>query len=105
MRATPNAFYRLSVVAAVLAGLLMPVSDVRAQDLAGPIAYTGHGAMFDSDGREITPSLAFINEAQAFYKRALLEQADPEVRERFAALEARLTQGQALEGQTQLIVD
>ena len=105
MNATPITFYRLSIIAAVFVGLLMPVSDVYGQDLDGPIAYTGHGAMFDSDGREITPSLGFINEAQAFYRRALLERADPAVRERFAALEARLTEGRALQGQAQLVVE
>ncbi|MGI9508954.1 MAG: hypothetical protein ACR2QJ_06360 [Geminicoccaceae bacterium] len=68
-------------------GWILSCAPVWAQDRAeivGPIAYTGNGAMFDGEGREITPSLAFIEEAQAFYKQALLEQADPEIKERLA---------------------
>jgi len=45
-----------------------------------PIAYTGHGAMFDDDGNEIEPTAEFIARARSWYRRELLTLATPTVR-------------------------
>ena len=42
----------------------------------GPIAYIGHGAMFDREGNEIAPSPEVIGQAQSFYIDQLLQLAD-----------------------------
>lgn len=76
-----------------------------ARDSAGePIAFTGHGALFDAQGREVAPTLAFLREAQAWYRQELLAKVSPAERARCERLESRLTQGLTLDEQSQLVV-
>lgn len=87
--------------------LVMPgiVRSQQGSPVEGPIAFIGHGAMFDKDGFEITPTAEFIREAQAFYMNQLLEMTDEDQRRRFEELKAELTQRRVLEGQTRLVAD
>lgn len=62
--------------AAALALAVAISSPVPAQPTTPePIAYTGHGAMFDSTGREILPTAEFIDAAQDWYLAHLSEKA------------------------------
>ena len=71
----------------------------------GPIAYIGHGAMFDREGNEIAPSAEVIGQAQSFYIDQLLQLADEDQRRHYRELEAEIAQGVALDGQAKLVVD
>jgi len=56
----------LGVVALVAGGRgSMP----QAQENRPPVAYTGHGAFFDGEGRQITPTESFIRGALDWYRR------------------------------------
>jgi len=48
-----------------------------------PIAYTGHGAIFGHDGKEIAPTPEFLAKIQAAYIKELLGRVDSETREAF----------------------
>ncbi len=72
---------------------------------ADPVAYVGHGAMFDSGGHQILPTAAFIASAQAWYRAKLLEDIDPRKRQEFAALEREMKAGLDLKGQAALVVE
>lgn len=48
-----------------------------------PIAYVGHGAMFDDDGAEIVADRAFVRATQAYYLRRLRDRASEEMRTQF----------------------
>jgi hypothetical protein len=55
-----------------------------------PIAYIGHGAMFDRNGKEIQVTSEFIREAHKFYLNTLLKQADERQRALFEQKQKRL---------------
>src|SRR5436305_12321367 len=91
-----------------LLGLTLAFGSVAAQvQPAGkePIAYIGHGAMFDPSGHEVAPSLAFLRSAQAWYRNALLAQLPADQRTQLSQLEGRLTKGLELSPQSQLVVN
>ncbi len=48
-----------------------------------PIAFIGHGAIFDRSGKEINVTPQFIKEAQEFYINLLLKQTSPGIRAKF----------------------
>lgn len=54
-----------------------------------PIAFIGHGAMFDAAGNQIQATPAFIEKAQAFYIDALSAQLQPAQKTKFSAERAR----------------
>src|SRR5260221_12100245 len=58
-----------------------------AQPANEPIAYVGHGAMFDAKGQEIPPSLAFIRATEAWYRATLLARVSQEQHTQFQSLE------------------
>jgi hypothetical protein len=79
--------------AAALLSLALLAAPAAAQQSAvpdGPIAFIGHGAMFDRDGREIAPTPELVAEALAFYREALLGLADQATRDRFGTLESEV---------------
>ncbi|MCZ6859705.1 MAG: VWA domain-containing protein [Alphaproteobacteria bacterium] len=65
--------------------LISTVGDAQAQNgsFQDPIAYTGHGAIFGHDGKEIKPTPEFLAETQAAYIEALLGRVDPKTQEGF----------------------
>ena len=68
-----------------------------------PIAYTGHGGLFDRTGRQIVPTAEFVEEAQGWYRRRLLAQLPAEAKADFERLDRRLGDGLDLKGQNRLI--
>lgn len=101
---TGRAVHRIALV--TLAGLGLAfgtASQVFAQAIPNePIAYIGHGAAFDSKGRELALTPAFIENVQAFYLRELQERVTPAQREEFTQLRERLVKGKTWDRQTQL---
>ncbi|HEV2834625.1 MAG TPA: hypothetical protein VGW58_04860 [Pyrinomonadaceae bacterium] len=47
---------------------------------ADPVSAVGHGAIWDAQGKEISPSPQFVIDAQRFYLRELYKQADEKTR-------------------------
>jgi hypothetical protein len=100
---------RLAVLAlfgAVIFGyLLMPrVAHVQRVE-SEPIAYIGHGAMFDQSGSEVAPTLTFIREAQTWYEEFLLEKLSEQQRREYKALRSRISSGLALDEQSELVLN
>lgn len=69
-----------------------------------PIAYIGHGAFFDHQGRQIVPTADFVARAQTWYRAHLLAGLDAKVRSEFTAFERRLSAGVGRDIQTNLLV-
>lgn len=69
-----------------------------------PIAYIGHGAFFDHQGRQIVPTPDFVARAQTWYRAHLLAGLDGKTRTEFKAFERRLSAGVGLDIQTNLLV-
>jgi hypothetical protein len=91
------------VIAGAVA-LAVSFPDVSARSTAWaqesePIAYVGHGALFDAQGNQIRPTAAFIARAQQWYRAELLGRIDEQRRSEFARFEQQLTSGLKLEGQ------
>jgi len=82
---------------AIMAGTSLPAYSDE------PIAFIGHGAMFDREGRQIEVTAAFIEQAQQFYLRALSASANEEQLARLRAQEARLLEGRSWDPQSKLI--
>jgi hypothetical protein len=70
-----------------------------------PIAYTGHGAMFDQKGKEIAPTLKFIREAQAWYEADLTKKLSKSQQTQFARLKQDMAKNLALDQQSQLVLN
>jgi hypothetical protein len=70
-----------------------------------PIAYTGHGAMFNHEGKEVAPSLTFVGNAQLWYRDHLVAKLTEAQRAEFVDMEDRLTKGLALDQQSRLTIN
>lgn len=70
-----------------------------------PIAFVGHGAMFDADGNEINVTPQFIRETQKWYLSSLYRQATPEERAIFDRRKKFLFEGSILKGQSELLAN
>lgn len=97
--------FRLSLFAVVMLISSLAHSQPAPPLPEGPVAYVGHGAMFDRNGNKLEPTPEFIAQAQDFYLRQLLGRADEGQRQRFRDLEARLVRGLAVEGQSRLALN
>jgi hypothetical protein len=69
-----------------------------------PIAYVGHGALFDAKGNEIVPTPEFVAKAQNWYREHLVAQLTPEKKAAFRTFEKRFQEAFQVQGQTQLVV-
>jgi len=69
-----------------------------------PIAYIGHGAFFDHSGNQIPLTQAFVEQAQAWYRKDLLIGLDTPKKKELARFERRLHDGVKLQGQERLVV-
>ena len=67
-----------------------PYAPAQPADIQGPIAYVGHGGMFTADGKEITPTVEFILDAQNAYINQLLERYPQEKRPDFTTRLSKL---------------
>jgi len=94
---------RWIVAASWVAGFLVATSAGGALNTNDPIAFTGHGAMFDRQGNLIEVTPEFIEQVQQMYLYALSSLATEPQRTRFAAEQARLFGGQAWDPQSRLI--
>lgn len=72
------------VLCAALAGL-----NTAAAQPVEPIAFIGHGVMFDEAGRPIEPTPAFIERAQAYYIQTLSARLRPAQKSAFDAERSR----------------
>jgi len=76
--------------ALLLCLLLLSCSLVSSQSIPElseqPIAYIGHGAMFDRNGKEIQPTNTFVRQATRFYRDAVLKMSDADTRSRYNKL-------------------
>lgn len=91
-----------------IAGFILACAWIAAQaqpKASEPIAYVGHGAMFDTAGNEIAPSLQFIADAQRFYRASLIAKVSRGERSQFEKMEARLTKGLRIESQARLVIN
>lgn len=84
-----------------LANLVAPIQAAEKE----PIAYIGHGAMFDQKGQEVAPTITFIREAQAWYKRELLGKLTDNQRSEFNKFEQGLTKDLTLDEQSKLVLN
>ncbi len=98
----PYRFSRLIIVLAWLA--LAGSSHAIAQQGEEPIAYVGHGALFDSKGNQIVVTPEFVARAQAWYRAKLLSGLVPRKKTEFESFERRLNDGVKAEGQADLVV-
>src|ERR1043166_2722708 len=57
---------------------LLAISWGFAADDTEPIAYIGHGAFFDREGKQIQLTQDFIERAQAYYRQRLLSSMPPD---------------------------
>lgn len=71
----------LAVLAAALSGAAQAAEPPSTEP--GPVAYTGHGAVFAPGGREITVTADFIRSAQAYYAARIGSDASPRLRALF----------------------
>jgi hypothetical protein len=86
----------------VLSGGLSP-SKVLAQG-EQPIAYIGHGGFFDHRGNQIPLTQAFVEQAQAWYRKDMLTGLDTGRKKEFSRFEQRLQGGVKMEGQERLVM-
>lgn len=69
-----------------------------------PIAYIGHGAFFSHDGKQIVPTLEFVDRAQGWYRAKLLSSLKDNKKAEFKKLEKRLNASTRAEGQARLVI-
>jgi hypothetical protein len=100
---------RFAILTSICVGLAAhrPAGNLAAQGSPGPepIAYIGHGAMFDQKGQEVAPSLGFIREAQAWYRADLYQRLTKTQQAEFDKYERGLSQGLSLDRQSRLVLD
>lgn len=90
--------------AAVLAFSAIPEPSIAQEQGEEPIAYVGHGAMFDARGEEVVPTLEWVSRAQDWYRAVLLRKVDDEDRSAYRAFEKRLMAGVGERGQAALVL-
>jgi len=69
-----------------------------------PIAYIGHGAMFDRDGVELELTPQFANRAEQFYLDALLSSADENTRVAYQKRLSRLLKDKDWDARTEFLI-
>lgn len=70
-----------------------------------PIAYLGHGAMFDKEGNVIEPTLEFIQQAQDYYINKLYERATSDLKAQFDGYKSSLFDGSTWDSQSKLVAN
>lgn len=101
LRLTSSILICAGLVGFGLAGLVAPAYAAGKE----PIAYIGHGAMFDQNGREMAPSIKFIRETQAWYRSELLGKLSQKQRAEFDKFEQGLTRDLTLDAQSRLVLN
>ena len=70
-----------------------------------PIAYVGHGAFFDAEGKQVAPTPDFVARAQAFYRAQLSAALSKDGKAKFAAFQRKLAALGDAGGQSRLVID
>lgn len=70
-----------------------------------PIAYIGHGVMFDPQGRQLPATLSFLRSAQSWYRSNLMNRLSGSQRTQMNRLDSDLRKGLNLDAQSQLILN
>ena len=91
------------IVVSLLPFFMGSVAQMQSQEKE-PIAYIGHGAFFDQDGKQIELTLEFVARAQDWYRKKLLLSLRGNKRTEFANFERRLNAGIRADGQARLVV-
>ncbi len=89
----------LTMVSLSASGVEMPAPALEKE----PIAYIGHGQMFDEKGQAIAATPERIRELQQYYLDALYQRAGDETRKRFDSAKARVLDGKKWSGQDELL--
>jgi hypothetical protein len=91
----------------VAAGLIMflagLIPKLEAQE-EEPIAYIGHGAFFDQNGKQIKVTLEFVAKAQDWYRTKLLAGLTESQKVEFERIEGELNNSIGAAGQVRLVV-
>ena len=98
----------VAFVVAAFAGLVaFSVQSILAEDLLteDPIAYIGHGVMFDRNGNRIEPTPEFIAKAQTVYRNFLSERLPDQQRQAFKSKNEKLFAGAAFDEQSRLVAN
>jgi len=93
-------FQRLAGLIVVCLGLSVHVQAAEKE----PIAYIGHGAFFDHDGKQIVPTSKFVAKAHDWYRTKLLLGLKDDKKAEFLKLEKQLNASVKAEGQANLVV-
>lgn len=72
---------------------------------ADPISVVGHGAMLDSQGREVGATLVFIADSQKYYLKILYLQANESQRAEFAKKQQRLCATKTIPTEEKMVVN
>lgn len=94
---------RISLVAVAAISLLVGAA-ARAQDRE-PIAFVGHGAFFDAQGKQVAPTPEFVARAQAFYRTQMYAALPKDRKAQFAAFQRKLAALADAGGQARLVID
>ncbi len=70
-----------------------------------PIAFIGHGAMYDQDGSIIKPTMQFVQQSQEFYIDYLSRRASDQQRQDYQKLRRKLLEGKQWNAQTQALAN
>ncbi|MEA2343761.1 MAG: hypothetical protein QOF63_1930 [Thermoanaerobaculia bacterium] len=92
---------RLMLVACLLMCVMKPVG---AADPEEPIAYIGHGAFFDSKGKQIPVTAQWVEATQEWYRKKLVAALPEQKKSAYAGYHKRLFAEVRGEGQTGLVV-
>jgi hypothetical protein len=99
----------VAFVSATFVGLVaLSGQSILAEDLLtedDPIAYIGHGVMFDRNGNRIEPTPQFIAKAQAVYSKFLSDQLPDQQRQQFKSKSEKLFAGAEFDEQSRLIAN
>jgi hypothetical protein len=93
----------LLVVASLILFSSGLITKMQAQE-EEPIAYIGHGAFFDQNGKQIEVTLAFVAKAQDWYRTKLLSSLTDSQKNEFGRIEEELNTGIEAVGQDRLVV-
>jgi hypothetical protein len=104
-----NFFVTMSVALLLVIATLLSQPASSSAQMPGqadePIAFIGHGAMFDKNGKEIEVTPEFIESTQQYYLDRLYQRASQEQKARFDQEKARLLEGRQWDKQSTLIAN
>jgi hypothetical protein len=92
----------LALAFLLAAALLGEAAQAAAKE---PIAFIGHGVMFDSDGKQLKPTEELIESAQKYYLDELSKKADGPRRAKLDDLRKRTLEGRKWDKHSELVIN